>query len=341
MIYYAPLSDQVLTDLYPGEVEKLYPNFWLIPLWEEPTVTENTSFDGNFQFVYDSVSLTALQKCARYYKWTVMEGWQLDPMPSTLAFGIYFHKCLEVWHKLLATSIDKDTALLRCTRLAGLFGEHLIPNRTERTKETLVRAVVWYLDQFRDDQATTTFRPDGTPAVEYSFMLHIGEINDHTCYLAGHIDRIVEFMGELYPADYKTSKMALNEQFFAKFKPNTQVSNYLLATLILAGTVSAVPKAPKGLMIDGIQLGVNFTRFNRSIITFSELEINEQIKDLTAWIQQAALYAENGHWPANPDSCDKYGGCVFRSICASTPAKWGRSLRSNFVRKTWDPRKSR
>lgn len=337
MKYYFPLLDLVDT------TTTTRPNTWAIPLGDEASDAPNTSFQDNFQFVWDSVSISALKTCPRYYNWTVRQGWQLDPIPSTLAFGIYFHKCMETWHKLLALKVrlDKDTALLRCTRLAGLLGELIPPVRTERTKETLIRAVVWYLDQFRDDLAETTTRPNGEPAVEYSFMIPLTEIEGQQTYLAGHFDRVAIFMDKLYVCDYKTSKSQLTERFFATFKPNTQVQGYLAAAHILGESSQVLPQKPSGLIIDGIQLGVNFTRFQRSVINYTTLEIDQFLADLQHWIKWAKVLADAEHWPANETSCGNYAGCVFRSICSQTPAKHERLLKANFVKRTWDPRISR
>lgn len=335
MRYYAPLLDKV--------VELPSKNVWLIPLYEESSIAENTSLipGTQIQFVWDSVSLGALKKCPRYYKWTILDGYQLSPQPSTLAFGIYFHKIMEVWHKLLSRNVSKNKALLRCIRLAGLFGEHLTGERPERTKETLVRAVIWYLDQFKDDLAKTTIRENDEPAVEYSFMLPLRKVNSVQQYLAGHLDRVVRFMDQIFVTDYKTTKSQLNDRFFNSFKPGTQFPGYVAAAHILAGTVSAVPEKPAGMIVDGIQLGVTYNRFARSIITYSTLEINDYLNDLEHWLQIAAMLADKNHWPANEASCTNYGGCVFQSICASTPPKRQRMIEANFTKTTWDPRKSR
>ena len=335
MRYYAPLQDQVTT--IPNAEQ------WLVPLYETPTVSENTSLVPNtkFQFVWDSVSLNSIKTCPRKYNWEILHGYHLDPMPSTLMFGIQFHSCMEVWHKLRAQQIDADTALQRCTRLAGLFGEYLTGERTERTKQTLVRAVVWYLDQFRDDPAQITTNGDGSPAAELSFSLPLKKINGIQVHLAGHIDKVVKFLGKIFIADYKTTKSQLNERFFSQFKPNGQVQGYLTAGLTMAGSIPAIPEKPSGILIDGIQLGVNFTRYHRSIIEYSTLEINTFLSDLEQWLQVAALYAEAEHWPANEQACGNYGGCVFRSICSQTPAKHERLLKSNFKKSLWDPRKER
>lgn len=334
MRYYLPLYDSVITTDVP------LPE-WAEPLYEEPNNEPNSSFAGNMQFVWDSVSISALKTCPRKYNWTIRQGYQLSPTPSTLGFGIYFHKVLEVYHKLIALHTPEDTALLRCVKLAGLLGEYLTPGRTERTKETLLRAVVWYLDQFRDDPAETTLRPNGQPAVEYSFLIPFAKIGNQQTYLAGHLDRVVRFQGHIYICDYKTTKAQLDSRFFDTFKPNTQVQGYLAAAHTLAKTSSALPAAPAGLIIDGIQLGVNFTRYQRSIITYTKLEINAFLTDLEHWIKWAAVLADAEHWPANETACSNYGGCVFRSICSETPAKHQRLLEANFTRRTWSPKEAR
>lgn len=335
MQYYNPLTDKVSSVRAQNDP-------WSISIGDEPnTATTNTSFDGDFQFVWDSVSINALKTCPRYYEWSIKKGYQLDPQPSTLSFGIYFHRAVEYWHKLLAHGMDKENALLRIVRLAGLLGEQIVPGRSERTKETLLRAVVWYLDQFKDDMAETTKRPNGEPAVEYSFMIPLIKIKGQQTFLAGHFDRIVMFMDKLFICDYKTTKMQLNTKFFAQFKPNTQVQGYLAAAHIIGGTSSVLPTKPAGLIIDGIQLGVNYARFHRSVINYSKMEIDSYLADLEHWITWAHTLADAKHWPANETSCSNYGGCVFRSICSETPAKHERMLKNNFHVKIWDPRIAR
>ena len=340
MKYYAPNTDRIfeLTE----KTLPLYSNSWLIPLEHFPEIKPNSSIKDGFQYVWDSVSLSAYQKCPRYYNWTIRDGYHLYPIPTTLTFGIHFHTCMETWHKLLATGLSKEEALLRCTKLALLLGESLPNSRKERTKETLTRAVVWYLDQFKTDNAETTLQSNNLPAVEYSFKLPLFEIFGIKLYISGHIDRIVNFLGDIYITDYKTTKLALDEKFFASFKPNTQVANYLLAAKILAGTTTAIPSKPKGIIIDGIQLGVNFNRFSRSIINYSTMEIESHIKDLESTLIHATIDAQNNHFPANPTSCvNQYGKCVFHEICSSTPAKHARMLKSSFVQSTWDPNSPR
>jgi RecB family exonuclease len=332
---YAPLTDQLL----PDNISRSF----LVPLSEPNLLSPNTSFIGNFQFVWDSVSYGAIQTCPRKYKFSIIDGYQLSPTPSTLLFGIYFHKIQEVWHKLLAHGMDKDLALLRCVRLAGLLGENLLNDRNERTKETLIRATVWYLDQFKNDPAQTNIRPDGTPAVEYSFQLPLFNIDNQTIYLAGHLDRVATFQNSVYLCDYKTTKSDLGDRFLSTFKPSYQFEGYLAAAHILSSVPTSVfPSPPTGLIIDGIQLGVTFTRFQRFIVRITKPEIDEYLTDLEYTIKvKAKGYAEANHWPAEKTSCHLYGGCEFLSVCSKPPQDRERILKTNYVKRTWDPAKAR
>jgi hypothetical protein len=109
--------------------------------------------------------------------------------------------------------------------------------------------------------------------------------------------------------------------------------------MAIEGTVLDAPTS--GLLIDAIQLGVNFTRFQRNVIPYSPEEIEDFAIDAELWIKTAAMYAEENKWPANEASCDLYGGCQFRAVCQLKPQHRELALRSNFVQRTWDCLKPR
>lgn len=334
MNYYLPLTDE--------HMESPPPDSWAIPLTEEREPHPNSSLIDGFQFAWDSVSLNALKYCPRFYQWSILEGYHLKLTPPPLIFGIAFHKVLETWHKLLFLGIDKETALLRCTRLAGFLGETITPGDPYRTKETLVRSAVWYLLQFYDDRAETTALGSGEPAVELSFQLPFPfQVNGIDIIFCGHIDRVAIFNDELFPTDIKTTKHQLDHKFSKQFKPNGQMSGYYTAASIMGGTTHSIPMQPSGIIIDGVQLGVTFSRFQRFIIPFSEHDAEEFITSTEHWVKIASQLHSSDYYPPNEESCDKWGGCVFRDICARPKHERQRMLDSNFTRYTWDPRKSR
>lgn len=356
--HYAPLTDEVF-DTPPTKKD-----LWTIPLSQELTFGPNSAFIGNFQFAYDATSLDLFRTCPRKYQLTMLEGWHQKSQPPPLRWGIAYHTCMETWHKLLflkppteQTDEHKTWCLHRVVRLAGLLGETLPPGDITRTKETLIRSVVWYLDQFWNDRTKTIILSDGKPAVEYSFMIPLTELewNDSKSgptkkvqiYYCGHIDRLISYARNNYPTDFKSTGYLLNAEFFEAFKPNGQMSGYNIAGHVLLKNEGGVD----GIVIDGIQLGVNFTRFQRTFISYTPEEIEEDIQDIKAWIGHVQKCAEENYWPKNPTSCGRFfktqereiinTGCHFREICSKPPHIRPTYLKGNFVKQTWDPLKSR
>jgi hypothetical protein len=329
--WYNPYSDKLLNKLEPKAI--------FIGI-EEGKEEVNTAFTNGIQFAWDSTSINLFKTCPRKYYWTIVKGYVPKIMPPPLAFGIHLHTLLQTWHQLVESGIDKHTALIRVTKLAGLLGETLPPGDTARTKETLTRSVVWYLDQFWNDKAITVKRSDGRPAVEYHFQLPFMSYKGQTVFICGHLDRLVQWQGQTYVSDYKTTKYSLDGRFFDQFKPSVQMALYATACHLISDTTSDLPSA-HGVIIDGIQLGVNFTRFARQIVQYSLEEINEYIENLQHWIRQAMNACETGIFPPNETACNQYSGCHFRDICAMPPARREVFLEGNFKKRTWDPLKRR
>jgi hypothetical protein len=330
-MYYNPYIDEVTTDKRAGSIP--------LKITEEGTSSQNTAFSNGVQFAWDNTSIGLFKTCPRKYYFTIVEGYVPKSMAPPLAFGIHLHTLLQTWHKLIAT-VDRHTALTRVVRLAGLLGETLPSGDTARTKETLVRAVVWYLDQFWEDKAETITLPNKAPAVEYHFRLPFMNHAGLGVFLCGHIDRMVKWQGKAYVCDYKTSKYPLDGKFFDKFKPSTQMPLYVTASHLVADTLHDLPSAD-GVIIDGIQLGVNFCRYARNVVHFSLEEINEYIESLQYWIRLAMDTSRAGFFPPNEESCDKYGGCHFRDICSKPPARREAYLKGNFKTQVWNPLTSR
>jgi len=326
--YYSPSTDTLSSDEIPGGV--------YLGIKSSPHGT-NSSFKAGIQFAWDSTSISLFKTCPRKYHYTIILGYVSRITPPPLAFGIHLHTLFQEWYKLIL-QVDKHTALLRIVKLAGLLGETLPSGDTARSKESLVRTIVWYLDHFWDDKVKTIILPNGQPAVEHHFKLQIMEYMGGPVYICGHIDRLVSWDSAIWACDYKSTKYALNQQFFDKFKPSTQIPLYVTATHLTQG--ESFPTA-HGAIIDGIQLGVNFTRFARMPISFSPEEIDEYIQSLQYWIRQAMNACEENIFPSNEESCDKYGGCAFRDICAKPPARREAFLKGNFTTQLWDPLKRR
>jgi hypothetical protein len=307
------------------------------------------------QTAWDSTSLGLLKTCARKYQLRQLLNWAPKGEAVALVFGINYHSALETYDKVKALGESHDTAvrtavrkaLQLCARYdeAGQFIGMWKPVDyktgkldTVRNVKNLIRAIVWFTEQFKTDNLKTHILENGKPAVELSFIFDTGLTtpSGEPYSLSGHMDRVVEFGDELYVDDYKTSGSALTSYYFDRYNPDNQVSLYSIAAGII------LKKPASGVIIDGVQLLVTGNRYARGFITRNQEQLSEWLKDLTYWIKQAEQYAIDNHYPQNDTACDKYGGCPYRSICRAAPSMRDVLLKSDFEKtKQWNPLESR
>lgn len=292
-----------------------------------------------FQFAWDSTSIGAFKTCPRYYQYTILEGWQPREISVHLIFGLHFHAALERYDHLVFGGMDKDSALREVVRYVLQItwdekkGRPWMSDDPNKNRMTLLRSVVWYLDQFRDDPIQTVRLANGKPAVELSFRFDSGYTSSkgESILLCGHLDRLAELNSKAYVLDRKTTKTTIGSSFFDKFTPDNQMSLYAIAGKIVYNIQI------EGIIVDGAQVAQSFTRFLRGVVPRNEAVLEEWYYDLGQYLAMAELFAANNYWPMNDKSCGMYGGCPFRKICglpASVREQW---LKADYSRRIWDP----
>ena len=206
-----------------------------------------------------------------------------------------------------------------------------------KNRYNLLRTVVWYLDHYKSETDETLLHEDGTPAVEEWFRMELpitAPSGDHY-FLTGHIDKIVRYNSQLRFRDLKTTKATINDRFFEKFSPNNQMSHYTVGGRVV------FDEPLSGGIIDGAQVAVDFTRFQRGFVERTTAQLDEWLRDIQIWIKQAEQYAAQDYWPMNDESCDKYGGCRFRGICNKDPSIRQQFLKTHFEFRKWNPMEER
>lgn len=310
---------------------------------------ENTSFSTKtpgLQLAWDSTSLGLLKTCPWKYYLTMVEGWESKRRATPLTFGIWFHEAAETYHKLRAENVSHDEAVELVVHDALIkSGErneegefiHWESDDNRRTRFTLIRAVTWYLDNYKDDAISTVIRENGKPAVELSFRIPLDMLSpDGTEYLlCGHLDRVGTLDGRKYVTDYKTSGSTLSSRFFDNFSPGNQMSLYTFAGNVIFGEPIA------GVIVDGIQCAVGFARYSRGFAPRTQNQIEEWLEDTLMWIKLAEVYAKSQHWPMNDTACSMYGGCAFRGVCSKDASVRENYLKGDFTKRVWDPLISR
>lgn len=308
------------------------------------------SYDKNdWQFAWDATSISNFETCPRKYYLSQIRGLSTHEKSFHLTFGGHYATALETFHKKVAEGMSFDDAqvfvihqTLFDTWEGREFDEEGNENPeagkpwesgdTKKNRDNLIRTIIWYLEQHKNDSMPTVILPDGRAAVEYSFTV---ELSSEIVY-CGHIDRLVEYSGGKYVQDQKTTGGALAANYFNNFTPDIQMSGYTYAGKIIFDLPIS------GVVIDAAQIAVGFTRFARGFVHRSPASLEEWREMSLATIADAKRANETGLYPMRRTSCGMYGGCEFRQYCSTLP-----SLRPNYIagnlkrRPRWDPLKSR
>lgn len=309
----------------------------------------NKSFTAEgVQFAWDSTSISLAQACLRKYQYKMIEGWHPHHFSDHLRFGQIYASALEHYYKHVAAGATDNEALCLVVneamisswdhdldsdgaRISG-SGKAWAPLDGVKTRENLIRSIVWYIDFFRDEPTPVMILSDGKPAVELSFALPV----DNGIVFSGHLDRMVTYADSPYVMDQKTTKTTVGPYYFDQYKPHTQMSMYTFAGK------AAFNIPVKGVIIDAAQIAVGFTRFERGFTMRTDDELNEWYDNTMFWIAQAQNATKQNYFPMNAASCFMYGGCEFRKVCSRAPGMRKNFLAADFTQgPTWDPLEKR
>lgn len=307
------------------------------------------------QHAWDSTSLGLLKECPQKYYQTLITGMRRKGSSPHLTFGTAFHQALERFDYLLfegrsyedciretlrfalCSTFPREEALVEVMK-AGSKQYTPLPNQSDpmahpkKNRETLVRSVLWYLFHYEQDSLKTIKLPSGLPAVELRFNLDTGFLYKGIPFtLTGRLDRLVDYNGDLYVLDRKTSGSPINTTFLRSFNPDNQMSTYTLASKVVFST------PVKGVIIDGAQILVGSTAFGRGITTRSDAQLEEWLSDTHEWFARAVDYAERNVWPRLDKSCHKYDGCPYRDFCSSDPMIRPSIMETQFEHSPWNP----
>lgn len=299
----------------------------------------NSSFNAEgVQFAWDATSIGWAQTCLQYYEYKMLGGYQSRGANVHLRFGGHYATALEHFYKNMALGMDREEALIAIVHEAlcdtwdrseaNPAGEPWDSGDTNKTRETLIRTIVWYEAHFANDPTPVIHLSNGKPAVEYSFSVEV----DNGLVFSGHIDRLVTYHEDIYVMDQKTTGGTIGPYYFEQFSPNTQMSMYSFAGQIMYGS------PVMGVIVDAAQIAVGFSRFERGFTHRTQAQLNEWYDSAMYHIAQAQKATRDHYFPMNPSSCGNYGGCPFRKIC-NKPA----ALRKNFLAAdfeqlpAWDP----
>ncbi len=214
-----------------------------------------------------------------------------------------------------------------------------------KTRETVIRALVWHIDKYENDPLETLILSNGKPAVELSFRFPSGfrsQATDEEFILCGHLDRAGTLMGKKRLLDHKSTIGSIGEAYFQKYSPDNQVSLYLIAGSII------FEEPVLDMIIDVCQTKVNSNEFQRGFVTRTQAQLDEWLRGFGLMMRVAEMYAEAGDWPMNDKACGAFSrydgdhdtwsyGCPYRKVCAAPNHLRDLILDKMYVQRIWDP----
>lgn len=298
----------------------------------------------NFQTAWDSTSLGWFKECPRLYQYQMIEGWTPRSKGIHLAFGGWYASGVERYAHHRAAGMSHDDAVLAMVKWAleatGTVDADGVWTPWEsgdeyKNRYTLIRTLVWNVEDRLHSPWRTVILANGKPAVELSFTFPAFEIESEIISLSGHMDEMVENAGTIWVKDDKTTKSPLDARYFAQYTPHNQMTLYTIAGRVV------YHKQTAGVLIRAAQIGVGFSRFATQQATRPQAVLDEWMQDTKFYVSQAREFAIANYWPMNDKSCDKFGGCPFRKVCAVSPSHRAAWLESDFERRRWNPLESR
>lgn len=300
------------------------------------------------QFAWDSTSIKLAETCLYKYKLKMIDGWSAEDKSPHLVFGGEYATALENYYKAVAQGVDPEQALRDVVHEALIntwehdldengdpiegTGQAWQSSHNLKTRGNLIRSIIWYFEQFKNDPCSTVILADGQPAVELSFKLPV----DNDIIFSGHLDRLVSYADTLYIQDQKTTGTTISGRFFDGFNPDTQMSMYTFA----GRSIFNLPV--RGVMIDAVQIAVGFSRYERGFTFRADDQLQEWYDGAMHTIETARHAAQQNYFPMNASSCGNFGGCEFRHMCSKAPSVREQFFKGAFVQgKRWNPLENR
>lgn len=310
------------------------------------------------QNVWDSSSLSTYLRCPRRYFYTYVLNLRPTIESVDLVFGSLYHIAMEEYHLERQTRGHNEAQVLGVQALlkaawreapldSSSPGEYWASTSANKNLWNCLRAFVWHTEHFAfEPDFNTTILNRKLYAVELPFSFDLGlKVNGVAASYCGHLDRVVDTAAGRWVVDYKTTTKTLTSSYFDTYNPSTQLPGYAVAASIV------FHEPVQGVIIDAVQVGVDFTRNGRSHLRLGAERADEWMEGTHGWVENAMLTATQAkiietetlaefahlnakHWRMNTESCFI---CPFKEVCRSTPSVRGHLLTSEFHPHIWDP----
>jgi len=236
---------------------------------------------------YDASCISDYLSCPKlfYYRW-IRELLPIEEAPP-LVFGRVIHTALLSWY----TTHNLELALKCLEEIPKDIGDD------RRTKEHASVILTEYTKRYTSEPYTIK-----QSEVEFAIDMSNGRT------YSGRIDQIVEWNGQMYVKDHKTTSQ-LGLSFYRSFRPSVQMDGYCYACRELCGSCS-------GVIINGISVAANpKERFGRDISSRTAQELDRFKEQFGKWCEQIEISVLKKDFFSNYTSCSHWGQCNYLELC--------------------------
>lgn len=223
----------------------------------------------------------------------------IETLPHHMEFGAAMHAGLRDWYKGLGVDAMKKAFLERYPR-------QLDDNDLAKTRDNGAWALACYAEEYASDFDRYEILEN-----EQGAILEDG--------FGVTLDMVVKDVetDQIYGVDHKTTGAYLNFDFWTKFEPNSQITQYIKYINEKYGWCD-------GFIINAIALRHRqkkskdgpagpWVRFERQIFQRTEAQIEQDTASRDDWIKDIERARETGVWRMNTSACRF---CSYRPICS-------------------------
>ena len=297
--------------------------------------------DPELRLVWSATTLEAYMRDPLTYYWKHVLGYVPLVQAPALVWGSLWHMATALFKQLtegrdavlsrdeaLFVTIEKTICEAQKIDLNDIARNGKKSDINKRTMYTLIRSLIWWEANYRDD----SFRTADTGAVcplEQHFMVPLG-IKAYTgedYLITGVLDEIVaDEDGDQFVLERKHTTQTISSYYFNNYDPSVQVYTYdLVGSLIL-------PHNPlRGVVIESCQTAVGFSRFERHEVLRTQEQRNHWLNVLRHWIRRAEQDCTDRSWQNAMNPATTIYDSVYRDIETKSPSSWASLLKSEFT----------
>ena len=305
----------------------------------------------------DSSTLSTWRACRRKFFWSTVNALYPTGKSIHLVAGGAIAAGCEAARKRVFYSPDPPTCPFSdildsaYAAFSKEWGSYQAPEGAVKDYINSFSALREYLEAFdpRSDAVQPALRPDGTPAVEFTFSIpmEVEHPSGVPFLFVGRFDLLGTYSGLHCVVDEKTTS-SIGFTWDSQWDLRGQFLGYIWACQQLGYPVSTAVIRGIAIQKKEIKFATSIKQYPQHLIDRWHTQTILDLQDIvTAWklwktegnsgwsTHEYQEHIEAQSFPYNfADACSSYGGCAFATLCS---ARDPTPFFSNYIRHRWDP----